>query len=234
MINNKIIWHILKNIVLLHLKIKIMFKKEIINGYVIKHTSLEYCEALQELQDIVFPTLNPEERMQAQHYRKHIEIFPEGQFMILDGDKAIAMTSTIRYHLAMEDHSFLDISQGLWMTSHEPDSDWLYGMDVGVHPDYRGKGLAREIYRVRQELCQQLGLKGQITVGMPNGYLALSEKMSLDEYATALIKGDIFDPTVSVQQRMGFKLIRLIHNYLDDPQCGNGGILMTLEAEKYV
>ncbi len=213
---------------------KIMFRKEITNGYVIKHTSADYSEALQELQDIVFPTLAPEERMQAQHYRKHIELFPEGQFMILDGEKAIAMTSTIRYHLALEDHSFLDISQGLWMTSHEPDGEWLYGMDVGVHPDYRGQGLAREIYRVRQELCQELGLKGQITVGMPNGYLALSEKMSLDEYAEQLIKGDIFDPTVSVQQRMGFKLIRLIHNYLDDPQCGNGGILMTLEAEREV
>jgi GNAT superfamily N-acetyltransferase len=208
-----------------------MFKKVINNGYVIKNTSVEYCEALQDLQDIVFPTLAPEERMQAQHYRKHIELFPEGQFMILDGEKAIAMTTTIRYHLATEDHSFLDISQGLWMTSHELDGEWLYGMDVGVHPDYRGKGLAREIYRVRQELCRRLHLNGQITVGMPNGYLALADKMSLDEYADELIKGYIFDPTVSVQQRMGFRLIRLIHNYLDDPQCGNGGILMTLDAE---
>jgi GNAT superfamily N-acetyltransferase len=211
-----------------------MYKKEIKNGFTIQNITAEYCEALQELQDIVFPTLAPEERMQAQHYRKHIELFPEGQFMILDGEKVIGMTSTIRYHLAMEDHSFFEISQGLWMTSHEPESEWLYGMDVGVHPDYRGLGLAREIYRVRQELCQRLDLKGQITVGMPNGYLALSEKMTLDEYATALIKGDIFDPTVSVQQRMGFRLIRLIHNYLDDPQCGNGGILMTLEAEREV
>jgi GNAT superfamily N-acetyltransferase len=211
-----------------------MFRKEIKNGYVIKHTTLAYCEALQALQDIVFPTLNADERMQAQHYRKHIELFPEGQFMILDGDKAIAMTTTIRYHLSLEDHSFFDVSQGLWMTSHEPEGDWLYGMDVGVHPDYRGQGLAREIYRVRQELVQSLDLKGQITVGMPNGYLALSDKMTLDEYADALIKGDIFDPTVSVQQRMGFQLIRLIHNYLDDPQCGNGGILMTLTADKMV
>lgn len=207
-----------------------MYKKNLPNGYVIQQTTAQYCEALEELQNVVFPTLSPDERMQAKHYYKHIELFPEGQFLILDGEKAIGMTSTIRYHLALEDHSFLDISQGLWMTSHEPEGDWLYGMDVGVHPDYRGKGLAREIYRARQELCRSLGLKGQITVGMPNGYLNVADEMSLEAYASALISGERFDPTVSVQQRMGFKLLKLINNYLDDPQCGNGGILMTIDA----
>lgn len=209
-----------------------MYRKEIKNGLIIENTTPEYAEALQELQDIIFPTLSPDERMQARHYLKHLELFPQGQFLIRDGKKVVGMTTTIRYHLSMEDHSFLDISQGLWMTSHEPEGDWLYGMDVGVHPEYRGLGLAREIYRVRQELCRRLKLKGQITVGMPNGYLQLADKMTLDEYADALIKGDIFDPTVSVQQRMGFRLIRLIHNYLEDPQCGNGGILMTIAASE--
>lgn len=211
-----------------------MYRKIIKNGLIIENTTAKYAEALQGLQDLIFPTLSPEERMQAKHYLKHIELFPEGQFLIKDGEKVIGMTTTIRYHLSMEDHSFLDISQGLWMTSHEPNGDWLYGMDVGVHPEYRGLGLAREIYRTRQELCQRLKLKGQITVGMPNGYLELAEKMTLDEYAEALIKGDIFDPTVSVQQKMGFKLIRLIHNYLEDPQCGNGGILMTIDSAKEI
>ena len=211
-----------------------MFYKKTPQGYTIQNTQPHHAQALDELQEIVFPTLAAEERMQAQHYLKHIELFPEGQFIILDGDKAIGMSTTIRYHMAMNDHTFLEVSEGLWMTSHEPEGEWLYGMDVGVHPDYRGQGLARQIYRARHETAKSLGLKGQMTVGMPNGYLDYAEKMSLDDYYYEILRGSIHDPTVSVQQRMGFELVRLIHGYLDDPQCGNGGVLMILPIEKSV
>lgn len=186
------------------------------------------------MQELVFPTLSPEERLQAKHYLKHMELFPDGQFVVLDGETIIGMSTTIRYHLSMEDHTFFEVSAGLWMTTHEKDGDWLYGMDVGVHPDYRGKGIAKAIYRARQELCRALGLKGQITVGMPNGYLEYAEKMSLDDYYAALVQGTISDPTVSMQQKVGFEFVRLIHNYLDDPQCGNGGVLMILSVEREI
>ena len=73
-----------------------------------------------------------------------------------------------------------------------------------------------------------------MTVGMPNGYLNYAETMTLDEYYYDILRGHKHDPTVSVQQRMGFELVRLIHGYLDDPQCGNGGVLMILPIEKTV
>lgn len=211
-----------------------MYYKKTPQGYTIQNTQPHHAQALDKLQEIVFPTLAAEERMQAKHYLKHIELFPEGQFIVLDGKKAIGMSTTIRYHLAMNDHTFLEVSEGLWMTSHEPDEEWLYGMDVGVHPDYRGQGLARQIYRARQETCRTLGLKGQMTVGMPNGYMDFMDKFSLEDYYEQILRGQIHDPTVSVQQRMGFELVRLIPNYLDDPQCGNGGVLMILPVEKIV
>jgi GNAT superfamily N-acetyltransferase len=210
------------------------YHKVLKQGYVIQNSEPHHCKDLEKLQKIVFPTLSEDEIMREKHYLNHIKLFSAGQFVILDGDKVIGMSTTIRYHLALEDHTFLEISDGLWMTSHEPNGEWLYGMDVGVHPDYRGQGLGREIYRSRQETCRRLGLKGQFTVGMPNGYLKHADKMSLDEYYKALVKGQLIDPTVNVQKRMGFEWIRLIHNYLQDPQCGNGGILMVLDVAKKV
>jgi GNAT superfamily N-acetyltransferase len=211
-----------------------MYYKKLPKGYIIQNTLPKHAEALDQLQKIVFPTLSPDELIQAKHYLNHVKLFPEGQFVVLDGDKVIGMSTTIRYHLAMEDHTFLAISDNLWMTTHEPNGEWLYGMDVGIHPDYRGQGLARDIYRARQEVARALGLKGQITVGMPNGYLNYAEKMSLDDYFSEILRGAIRDPTVSVQQKLGFELVRLIHNYLEDPQCGNGGVLMVLSIEKDV
>jgi GNAT superfamily N-acetyltransferase len=211
-----------------------MYYKELHNGLVLQNTQATHAAQLHDLQRLIFPTLAEEERMSARHYLHHLTLFPEGQFVLLDGDAVVGMSSCIRYHLAEEDHTFLEISDNLWFNTHQPEGQWLYGMDMGVHPDYRGRGLAREMYRARQELCAQLKLAGQIIVGMPNGYVRYAGKMSLEAYFEALKAGTLTDPTVSVQQKMGGKIQRLIPNYLDDPQCGNGGVMMILRADELV
>lgn len=211
-----------------------MYRKELPQGYIIQQTEARHATALDALQRLVFPTLAEEERMAERHYLHHLEVFPQGQMVLMDGDEVIGMTSSIRYHLSLEDHTFLGVSDNLWFNTHEPQGDWLYGMDMGVHPRYRGQGLARQLYRARQEICRSLGLKGQVIVGMPIGYVDYAREMSLDEYYEHLIEGSIYDPTVSTQMRMGSEPQRLIHNYLDDPNCGNAGVLMILSAEKQV
>ena len=215
-------------------KARMVYKKILDQGLIIQQTEAQHAVALDALQRIVFPSLAEAERMAERHYLHHLEVFPAGQLVVLDGKKVIGMTSSIRYHLSLEDHTFLEVSDNLWLNTHEPEGDWLYGMDMGVHPDYRGRGLARQLYRARQEICRQLGLKGQIIVGMPNGYANYAPEMSLDEYFQQLLAGKIYDPTVGTQMRMGAEPQRLIHHYLDDPQCGNGGVLMILAVEKEV
>ncbi len=212
----------------------IMYKKSIKNGLTIQNTQPGHAEKLEILQRKVFPNLSPDELMTAKHYLRHLEIFPEGQFVVLDGEKTVGMTTTMRYHFSTADHTFLEISGNLWLTTHEPGGDWLYGLDVGVDPDYRGLGIAREIYRARQDVARQLGLKGQITVGMMNGYQNVSEKWTVEAYFEKLRASEINDPTVSMQQKMGFEIVGLIKNYLDDPTCGNCGVLMTLDAARDV
>jgi hypothetical protein len=41
-------------------------------GLAVYRTAPEHADGLEELQRIVFPTLAPEERFLAEHYRKHI------------------------------------------------------------------------------------------------------------------------------------------------------------------
>lgn len=205
-------------------------KKTIRNGWVIQTPDPQHAEPLEALQRRVFPTLSEEEILTASHYRRHLEIFPEGQFVVLDGEKVIGMSTTMRSRFSDAPHTFLEISGNLWLTTHQPEGEWLYGLDLGVDPAYRQQGIAREIYRARQETARQLGLKGQLTVGMLNGYAAHRNYMTVEEYFEKLQQGQISDPTVSVQQRLGFRVLKLMKNYLDDPACGNAGVLMTLDA----
>jgi GNAT superfamily N-acetyltransferase len=101
---------------------------------------------------------------------------------------------------------------------------------MAVFPEFRGLGIARRLYRARQKVVNTLGLKGQVTVGMLNGFAAQSKKYSLEEYYLALKNGDLKDPTVSVQQKIGFNMVALMTDYLSDPTCGNAGVLLVLPA----
>ncbi|MDA0747048.1 MAG: GNAT family N-acetyltransferase [bacterium] len=213
-----------------------MYKRTLENGITIASTRPEHALQLEQLQEIVFPTLAPEERFQAAHYLKHIELFPEGQFVALDGESVVGMTSSIRLHFDFDhiNHTFADLIQGGWLTSHQPDGAWLYGADIGTHPQHRRKGIGRALYAARQHTVRELGLKGQVTVGMMNGYSSVQDQMTVEEYYQKLFNGECTDPTISAQQRIGFELRALVPNYVKDPTCGNAGILIVLDAAKQV
>ena len=70
------------------------YRRVLPNGLVIASARPEHAEALEQLQRDVFPTLADEQRFKAAHYRKHIELFPEGQLVGLDGDRVVAATAT--------------------------------------------------------------------------------------------------------------------------------------------
>ena len=206
-------------------------------GWTVAPTSPDHAEALAELQRLVFPTLDPAERFGADHYRRHVEIFPEGQFVALtSGDKPIAATTTLRLNLDLShpQHRFPDFLGGLGLAAHDPAGEWLYGADLGVHPDWRRQGIARALYAARQAVARRLALRGQLTVGMPNGYGAVADRMSAEDYYERLVAGEIRDPTVSAQMRIGFRPGGLIADYVQDPRCGGYGVLLTLSADQRV
>lgn len=206
------------------------------SGVVITTIRKEHVWQLEELQNIVYPTLAPEERFRAEHYLHHIRMFPEGQFCAVYEDKVIGMCSAIRLTFDFEhlDHTFAELLAGGYMTTHEPDGEWLYGMDMGTHPDYRKMGIARGLYFARQTLVRRLGLRGQIAGGMMSGYGKVKHLMSAEAYFEKLKAGKIVDPTISAQMKVGFEPYALLPNYISDPVCDNYGVLIVLEAHKDV
>jgi len=212
------------------------YYRKLPDGLVVLHTRPEHAAQLEELQRICFPTLDDTERFKAPHYLKHIDLFPDGQFVVIDGERVVGATTTLRLNFDFDhiDHTFADIIQGGWLTSHEPEGAWLYGADVGVDPDYRGRGLATALYAARQETVWRLGLKGQVTAGMIPGYGAVKERMPAEDYYRDVVAGVVRDSTLSMQMGVGFEPKALLANYLNDPICDNYSVLLVLGADKDV
>ena len=127
---------------------------------------------------------------------------------------------------AEREHRYLEAVDGNWLGTHEPDGRWLYGADIGVHPDFRGRGLSTLLYDVRHDLVRRLGLAGHVEGSMPSGYHRQRSAMAIEAYVAAVVRGEIRDPTLSVPLRRGYSVYGIIPDYLEDPSCANYGVLV--------
>ena len=206
--------------------------------FAVVRTEAGMADALAAIQEASFPTLSPGELMRPEHFRAHVGVFPEGQHAVVETatGRVVASATDLRTQVdfAHFHHRYLDAVGGNWLTTHDPQGDWLYGADIGVHPDYRGRGLALALYAARQELVWTLGLEGQVTAGMMSGYGAVKDRMSAEEYYEGLVAGRINDPTLSMQRRVGFEFRGLLKDYLQDPVCDNYSVLIVLDAARDV
>src|SRR3546814_874384 len=95
-----------------------------------------------------------------------IRIFPEGQ-LCGEVDKkvfACALAIITDSKQTKQKHTYKEIIEDRFST-HDPEGDILYGIEVFVHPDYRSLRLGRRLYDARKELCEQMNLKGIIAGG---------------------------------------------------------------------
>ncbi len=99
--------------------------------------------------------------------KKLLEIFPEGQLVILVDDKVVgsALSLIVTDEMVLQNHSYTDITGNYTFSTHNPLGEVLYGIDVFIHPDYRGLRLGRRLYDSRKELCEQLNLSSIVFAG---------------------------------------------------------------------
>jgi GNAT superfamily N-acetyltransferase len=91
------------------------------------------------------------------------------------------------------------------LPNHDPEGDWLYGVEIAVHPDYQRRGIATALYRARLALVPELGLEGWYAGGMLMGYHRYADVLTPRAYAERVIAGELTDPTVSMQLHRGLR-----------------------------
>jgi ribosomal protein S18 acetylase RimI-like enzyme len=194
----------------------------------ITNTRPEHIPSLVELQIVCYPTLADTSRLKAPHFESHLRLFPEGQWVALDGQRVVGMSAGFRYTFDFEHphHTFDEIIGYGYFTRHDPQGQHFYGADVSVHPDYRGRGIGRRLYDARKELVKRLGLKGIVAGAMIPGFARYKHVMDAPTYVARVVAGELFDPTLSMQLRQGFRVRGLLPNYLPDTATDGWSVLI--------
>lgn len=147
---------------------------------------------------------------------KLLNIFPEGQFCVeVDGRVvACALAIRVRYDEFGDTHTYSEITGGYTFKTHNDEGDYMYGIEVFVHPDYRDLRLGRRLYDARKELCEQLNLKGIVAGGRIPNYNKYSDELSPREYIAKVKQKEIYDPTLTFQLSNDFHVRKVLRGYL--------------------
>jgi len=114
-----------------------------------------------------------------------------------------------------KNHNYSQITGGYTFSTHNPLGDVLYGIDIFIHPSYRGLRLGRRLYDTRKELCEQLNLKAIVFAGRIPNYGQHAEKLTPKNYIEKVKRKELHDPVLSFQLSNDFHVIRIMKNYLE-------------------
>jgi predicted amidohydrolase/GNAT superfamily N-acetyltransferase len=145
-----------------------------------------------------------------------LKLFPEGQLCVLVDGKVVAsaLSIIINYRKYGDNHTFQEITGNYSFTTHDSNGDVLYGIEMFVHPEYRGLRLGRRLYDARKELCEKLNLRAIIAGGRIPNYKNYSTEFSPREYIEKVKLKEVYDPTLTFQMSNDFHVKKILKNYL--------------------
>jgi len=178
-------------------------------------------EAVVELQKACFPNMLPWDKP---GYESMLEKFPEGQIGIEIDEELIASSSSliVDYDLYSDWHDWVSIASNGKLEKHNPNGDMLYGIEIMVHPEYRGMKLARRLYEARKEIVRERNLEGIVIGGRIPGYAKYKSEMTPHEYVAKVTNRELYDPVFTTQISNGFELKRLLEDYLPSDEDSAG------------
>jgi predicted amidohydrolase/GNAT superfamily N-acetyltransferase len=177
---------------------------------------------IKDIMDRVYPGMGggwPEKK-----YRAMLKVFREGQICIADNDKVVAaaFAVVVDYDKFGDNHTYDEITGDAYLTTHDPNGDVLYGVDIFVDPDYRDMRLGRRLYEARKELCRNLNLRAIVAGGRIPLYKKYSDHMSPQEYIEAVRRKELYDPILSFQLNNDFDVKRVLTGYIPEDRESHG------------
>ncbi|HVX51568.1 MAG TPA: bifunctional GNAT family N-acetyltransferase/carbon-nitrogen hydrolase family protein [Chitinophagaceae bacterium] len=199
-----------------------------INQLVIEELSVEDYAQLMEAMKAAYPAWEGS-FWSITAITRLINIFKEGQFVVKANGKVVgcALSIIVDYDKFEDEHTYRQITGNYSFSTHNPKGDILYGIEVFIHPNYRGLRLGRRLYDARKELCERFNLKGIVFGGRIPGYHKYADTLSPKQYIQKVRAREIHDPVLNFQLSNDFHVKKVLRGYMpDDSQSKEFAVLL--------
>jgi predicted amidohydrolase/GNAT superfamily N-acetyltransferase len=189
----------------------------------IRNLTFEDYQSLKESMQKAYASLGGQ-YWKEEALKKLIQKFPDGQIVIIHNGKVVgcALSIIVEYEKFGDNHTYRDITGHFSFDTHTSKGDTLYGIEIFVHPDFRGMRLARRLYDARKVLCERLNLKMIIAGGRIPKYGMYAEEYTPREYIEKVRRRELFDPTLTFQLSNDFQVKKVLRNYLPEDEESKG------------
>ncbi|HXV59680.1 MAG TPA: bifunctional GNAT family N-acetyltransferase/carbon-nitrogen hydrolase family protein [Vicinamibacteria bacterium] len=171
-----------------------------------------------ECHKAAYPDYPAESHFGKRLHELQLAAFPEGQFLAEIKGRIVGYATSIIVQLEDDEnwYTWNEITGSGTFSTHDPDGDTLYGSDIAVHPDFRGIGIAGQLYKARKKLLKTYNLKRMVAYGRIPGYQDYAGEMTPEEYVSAVQRGELKDSALSAHLKAGYEPKRILFDYMSD------------------
>jgi GNAT superfamily N-acetyltransferase len=187
---------------------------------VVRQATLADVSAIYQCQIAAYSALPVATLCDERMLRLQIEAFPEGQLVAIADSRIVGYAFALIVQLDESSpwYSYAEITGGGTFSTHDPSGDTLYGADIAVHPDYRGRRISQYLYDGRREILRRFNLRRMVAGGRIPGYSEHAGRMTPEEYVEKVTKGELKDRALGTHLRAGYEIRGVHMGYLRDAQ----------------
>lgn len=210
-------------------------KKGKLSGVKVRRATLEDIPGIYACELAAYPLFSPSTLPAARELQFEIEAFPEGQLVAVSDGEVIGYASSLIVQLDDDSpwYSWGEITGNGTFSTHTPSGDTLYGADIAVHPDYRGRGVSQKLYDGRKRILRRFNLRRMVAGGRIPGYREHAGSITAEEYVARVVRGEMRDPSLNAHLRAGYR-VRSVHmGYSRDEQSLDYATFLEYENPNY-
>jgi predicted amidohydrolase/GNAT superfamily N-acetyltransferase len=178
--------------------------------------------AIIDLCEIVYPG---QSTYTVGQLRGQISNFPDGQFVAIYEGQVVGYCASFRISgdIAFKPHTWMEITGSGYASRHDPNGEYLYGLEIFIHPEYRRLRIGQRLYNARKQLCMDLKLEGIVFGGrIPNYSKRAAAYPNPMDYIEAVRSKALKDSTLSFHLRSNFEILGVLPDYLPNDKQSMG------------
>ncbi len=175
------------------------------------------------LQRAAYSRFEDDDLCDRRNYELQFAAFPQGQLLCEINGRVVGYATSLIVQLGDDDqrYSYAEVTGVGTFSTHDPAGDTLYGADIAVHPEFRGRGIAGKLYTARRKLLTRYNLRRMVAGGRIPGYAEHAGKITAEEYVEAVQRGELSDSALSAHLKAGYRVLGVHLDYLNDSESLN-------------